>query len=391
MSPSLMDTGDEANSPGSLSAEEGNSNTAGSELQQLEWSNSALQKEIAALKKDLHRYTKALAHHEPHCRLRGSASRSRSTNLLSFSTSVDFDTSCSPPSVAPQASSSILASPPSVSPSVTSGLDLSPSASAPTAPTLSSSSGSPAELVIASSSSPLPYSVPAPHPLFGKEPPITTRPTNVTPVCMSLLSTSITSSTFTTADQPQSGQDLIDETSFVPANAHFSTRNPRTLALFLTKQTFLTSSSMVPPYSHLAAGNRGLLPHGCPVNVPELHPGQDSGKSNNSNPLCTHLPATPQDPALQSLTVSPQANLEQSPTFALKPGGRQEVTSNCGSLLSLLTVPSPLNVSQTASSSGGFICHPLPSVPLWDDPPMDPSLSELLEGNDWILSGTSNQ
>uniref|UniRef100_A0A8D3B5J8 Basic leucine zipper ATF-like transcription factor 2 n=1 Tax=Scophthalmus maximus TaxID=52904 RepID=A0A8D3B5J8_SCOMX len=135
-----MDTGDEANSPGSLSAEEGNSNTAGSvsplrllepregegqqvggmrttrraknrdaarktrhkqteradelheELQQLEWSNSALQKEIAALKKDLHRYTKALAHHEPHCRLRGSASRSRSTNLLSFSTSVDFDT-----------------------------------------------------------------------------------------------------------------------------------------------------------------------------------------------------------------------------------------------------------------------------------------------------------
>uniref|UniRef100_A0A3Q2U2U6 Basic leucine zipper ATF-like transcription factor 2 n=1 Tax=Fundulus heteroclitus TaxID=8078 RepID=A0A3Q2U2U6_FUNHE len=40
------------------------------ELQHLEQSNSALQKEIAALKKDLRLYEKALERHQPHCRLK---------------------------------------------------------------------------------------------------------------------------------------------------------------------------------------------------------------------------------------------------------------------------------------------------------------------------------
>ncbi|XP_061921386.1 basic leucine zipper transcriptional factor ATF-like 2 [Entelurus aequoreus] len=43
------------------------------ELQQLERSNSDFQKEIKALKKDVHRYTTALERHKPYCRLGASA------------------------------------------------------------------------------------------------------------------------------------------------------------------------------------------------------------------------------------------------------------------------------------------------------------------------------
>ncbi|XP_056224490.1 uncharacterized protein batf2 [Seriola aureovittata] len=454
MSPLFMDTGYDPNSPGSLSAEESNSNTAGSEregegqqvggtgrkrreknrdaarktrrkqteradqlheeLQSLERTNSTLQKEITVLKKDLHRYMTALAHHEPYCRLRASGSSSSSTSRLSVSPSAECQTSSSPPKVALQTSSSTLATAPSISTSLTSSRGLqtldcvenshpSPSASAPTATTLSSSSGSSTELGMASSSSPVtvPYSVsfsalPAPHSLFSEEPPINSRPTNVTPVCTALVSTRNPSSTLTTAAQPQSGQDTIHEISSVPANACFNTLHSDTLDAFLMKQTsFLTASSnVVPPYSHLAGENESLLTQGYSMNVPQHHPGQYSGNPNNSTPLCSLLPSTLQDPALQSLTVSPKANLELSPApaFALKPSYRQQMTPNPVSLLSLLTVPSPLDISQTNSnSSDELISQPPPSLTLLADPASDLSLSELLEVNDWILSGTSDQ
>ncbi|XP_061525213.1 uncharacterized protein batf2 isoform X2 [Phycodurus eques] len=57
MSPHFMDTSDEAPS--------------GSELLSLEGLNSALEKEIEALKKDVRRYTAALERHRPFCVLRG--------------------------------------------------------------------------------------------------------------------------------------------------------------------------------------------------------------------------------------------------------------------------------------------------------------------------------
>uniref|UniRef100_A0A7N6FBZ8 BZIP domain-containing protein n=1 Tax=Anabas testudineus TaxID=64144 RepID=A0A7N6FBZ8_ANATE len=58
------------------------------ELQSIERSNSALQKEIATLNKQLHHYTMALKRHEPYCCLRESASSSSSSTRHSVSPSV---------------------------------------------------------------------------------------------------------------------------------------------------------------------------------------------------------------------------------------------------------------------------------------------------------------
>ncbi|XP_040887210.1 flocculation protein FLO11 [Toxotes jaculatrix] len=450
MSPLFMDTGYEPNSPGSLSAEESNSNTAGSEregdgpqtehtgtkrrernrdaarrtrrkqteradelheeLQRLEQSNSALQKEITVLKKELQRYTTTLSRHEPYCCLRASGSSSSSATRLSVSHPTEGQTTSSPPRVAPQASSSTLAAAPSISTSLTSSLGLKTldcventhlPASAPTA-TLASSSGSSAELISASSSSPVtvPCSVlfsthAAPHSLFSESRynPITSRPTNVMPICTSPISTPVPSSGVTTVAQPQSGQDNIHETSPVSANASFSALHSGTVDVFLMRQTSFASvsSNVVPPYSHLTGENEGLVAQGCPMRVPQLHADHYSGRSSL---MCTILPSALQDPAPQNLRDSPQTNLEPSPapTFALKPSYGHRVTPKPSSLLSLLTVPSPLNTSQTTStSSDGLIGQHPPSLPLLGDPSSDLSLSELLEGNDWILSGTSNQ
>ncbi|XP_035005604.1 protein c-Fos [Hippoglossus stenolepis] len=411
MSPSLMDTRDGPNSPCSLSAEESNSNTAGSEregdgqqvghtggkrreknrnaarktrrkqteradelheeLQHLEQSNSSLQNEIAGLQKNLQRYTKALARHEPYCCLRASASTSRKHVSASHSGGCQ-STSGPPPRFAPQAPSSILATPPLVSSSLGLQAHLSSSASPQT---FSLSSRLSAKLVLPSYSGPatLPYSVPDRHSLFRKEPPNTTSPTGVTPLCTSLLSTSITSSILTAAAQPQSGRDIIHGTSSVPANACFPL-NSGTLDAFLIKQT-----SVVPPYQHLAVETGGPVFQACPMNVPQLPLGQHSGNPNGSSPL---LPPTLQDPAVQS----PQANLELP--FAAASFGYRQQTPNQESLLSLLTIPSPLNSS---SSSDALVCQPPPSQPLPGDPSSDLSLSELLEIDDWILSGTSDQ
>ncbi|XP_018540444.1 uncharacterized protein batf2 [Lates calcarifer] len=449
MSPLFMDTGYEPNSPGSLSAEDCNSNTAGSEregegqqventgkkrrdknrdaarrtrrkqteradelheeLQRLERSNSALQKEIAALKKDLNHYTTALAHHEPYCRLKASGSSSSAATQIPVSPSTKCHTSSSPPRVTPQASSSTLAAAPSISTSLTSGLGLqtfdcvenphlSPPASAAAATTLASISGSSAELVIASaSSSSSPVTVPysasfstleAPHSLFSEELPITSKPASVTPVCSSL----------STAAQPHSGHNTIHETSSMPANACFSALNSETLDAFLMKQTsFLTApSDMVAPYSHLMGEHEGLMAHSCSMNSAQLHPGQFSGNPNNSSQQCALLPSTPQAPALRSLTVTSQANLERPPASAFKPCYRQQMTPSPthASLLSLLTTPCPLNISQTTStnsSDGAVFQPPPPSLPLSGDPTSDLSLSDFLEINDWILSGNNNQ
>ncbi|KAG7243270.1 hypothetical protein INR49_011717 [Caranx melampygus] len=436
MSPLYMDTGYDDNSPGSLSAEDCNSNTAGSEregegqqvggsgrrrreknrdaarrtrrkqteradqlheeLQGLERTNSALQKEITGLKKELHHYTTALAHHEPYCRHRASDSISSSTSRLSASPSAKRRTSTSPPKDAPQTSSSTLVTPPSVSISFTSSLRLQTLDSVENAhllsSTLPSSSGSPAELVSPSSSSSspvtVPYSVsfsalPAPHSLFSKEPPITSALTNVTPVCTSLVSSCNFSSALTTA--APTGQNTTHKTSVAP-NALFNALHSDTLEEFLT-----ASSGVVPPYSHVNGENENLLAQGCPSNVPQLHAGQYNGNPNDLNLLS---PSTPQDPAFQPFTVLPQANLHPPPppAFALKPNYRQQMAPNSVPMLSLLTVPSPLNITCTTSNSTDrLICHPPPSLPLSGDPMNDLSLSELLEVNDWILSGSGDQ
>lgn len=430
MSPLFMDTGYELNSPGSLSAE--GSNTAGSEreegaqqmrgrgrvrqdknrnsarksrrkqmeradelheeLQCLERSNSAIKKEIAALKKDLHLYTSALERHQPFCCLKDSASSS--TTRPSVSSSAGCRTNSSPPGVPPQASRCAFAAAPSLSTSLTSGLGFqtrdcvesarvsSLTPTPPTTTTLDLPHGSSAELFTSSSSATAPDSVsfcavPTPRSLFSGDPPslITPRPTNVPPLCTSLVSHSAPS---------RSG--AVHESSSTSASAHFSPLRPAALDEFLmTQATFLpASSNVVTLNSPLAAENVGL---GCPMNVSQLRPAQFSTNSVNSSLPCCLFPTTLLDPSPQSLSMSPPAF-----AFAFKPSYSQQVTLNCPSLLSMLTVPSPLNVSQSTSSSfDELVPQPPPSLPLFGDTSRDLSLSELLEGNDWILSGTSHQ
>lgn len=359
------------------------------------------------MKKDLLLYTTALENHEPHCRLRASASSSSSSTRHSVSPSVGCRTGCSPPRVPSQASNSTLLAAPSLSTSLNSSLGLqtldsventhlSPSRPAPTTTTLASSPCSSTDLFITSSSSnpetvlcSLSFStLPAPHSLFSEEPEIPSRPTNVTPVSTSLVSNPIPSSALSVAAHPQSVQETIHKTSSLSADACFSTLHSDTLDAFLTKQTsFITASSnVVPPYSHVATENVGLA-QGCETNS-NLY----SGNPNNSSPPCSLLPSTLQNSALQSFSVLPQASLEPFPPFALKPSYSQQGTPNPASLLSLLTVPSPLNVPQTTSNSVyEHIAQSPSSLPLLVDPSRDLSLSELLEVNDWILSGTNNQ
>lgn len=367
------------------------------ELQCLERSNSALKKEIAALKKGLHLYTTALERHEPYCCLREPAFSSSSSTRHSASPSVGCRTSSSPPRVPPQASNSALLAAPSLSTSLNSSpglqtldcvenIHLSPSTPAPTTTTLASSCASSTDLFI--SSPPSPVTVPcslsfstllSPHSLFSKEPVITSRPTTVPPVSTGLVSDPVPSSALSVAAHPQSVQDAIRETSSLSADACFSTLHSDTLDPFLTKQSsFITASSNVgPPYYHVARG--------CHMNA-----GLYSENPNNSTQPCSLLPPTLHDAALQSFSVSPQASLELAPgpAFALKPSRSRQMTPNPASLLSLLTVPSPLNFPQPTSNS---FDGTTPQSPLFVDGSRDVSLSELLEVNDWILSGTNSQ
>ncbi|XP_073330534.1 uncharacterized protein batf2 [Pagrus major] len=421
MSPLFMETEYESNSPSSLSAEETHSNTAGSEregegqptgkrgtkrqeknrnaarksrrkqteradelheeLQSLEQSNSALHKEIASLKKDLQLYTTALKRHEPFCSLRDSKV------CLSVSPPTNCQTSSSPPRVPPQASTQ--AASPSLSTSLTSSLGLqalksleSPHLSSSTPTTLASSTASSSELFTRSSSVTAPYSVSfsavsAPHSLFSDDPPslIRSRPTNVTPVCTGLFSNPVPSSSLSTAARPQSRRGAIYDRSSMSEKACFSTYNPGA-------SSFRTASfKEASPYSNLAPENAGLEAQGCPMNVAQLHSGHFTGNPINSSLPLSLLPSTLQDPALQSFSVS---NPELS--LASKSINSRHVAPNPAPLLSLLTVPSPLTVSQTTSSSfGGPLSQPLPSLPPLGDPLRDLSLSELLEVNDWIL------
>ncbi|XP_041634832.1 basic leucine zipper transcriptional factor ATF-like 2 isoform X2 [Cheilinus undulatus] len=247
MSPLFMDAGYMTSSPESMSAEENHSSNAGSEregegqlvgnrgarrqeknrdaarksrrkqteradelheeLQSLERSNSALQKEIASLKKEFHHYTTVLECHEASCTLRASAATS--TSYLSVSSSGD----CRTPSSSLQHSSSTQATAPSSSTSLTArlGLDcaesshLTSSTSAPPATSLESSAQlfTPSSSVTNPSSAPF-STVPSPHSLFCKDPPSLTPPrmTKSMPVCTSLISSSVPSSYIRTPDQP---------------------------------------------------------------------------------------------------------------------------------------------------------------------------------------------
>lgn len=337
------------------------------------------------MKRDLQLYTTALERHKPVCCLRDAASSSSLTTPLSLSPSADCKAASSPPGVPPQASASTQAAAPSPSTSLTSSVGsphLSSSTPAPTTVALSADPSS--EVFTSSSLMTVPYSVsfstpPAAHSLFSNDPPslITSMPTNVP------------SSSLSRAAQPQSRQGAIDEGS-PSADACFSTLHPGALDAFLMKQaSFLTASSnVVPHYSHAVAENTALVAQGFPMTVPQLHPGHFRGNQVDSSSPPSLLTPTLQDPALQSLSVSLHSKPEPAPVpaFSSKPSYTQHVGPNPVSLLSMLTVPSPLNESQTTSGSfNGPLSQPTPWLPPLVDPSRDLSLSELLEVNDWIL------
>ncbi|XP_023139027.1 basic leucine zipper transcriptional factor ATF-like 2 [Amphiprion ocellaris] len=349
MSPLFMDTGCEPNSPGSPSAEECPSNTLvserESERQQVGSRGSKrrdknrdaarksrkkqteradeLHEELQQLERSNAALHKEIATLRKQLHEYETSLKRHEPHCLLGASSTDRRSSSSPPKVPAKVSNSTLAAASSLSTSLTSSLGL--------ATTSASSAGTSAEPVtVPYSASFLAHS--APHSLFSDAAQITSRPTNAVP---SLL-----------ANSPARN---IRETSA----ASF------TVDAFLTKQTPFPAASpcAVPPYPRL----------------PQLHPCQFS--PNRSSP-----PAA----AAQSLSVPPQASLQPSPAlpFSLNPS---YTSPSPASLLSLLTVPSPLNVLQTKSSSTDRALSQ-PSPPdLGPDLGLD--LSELLENNDWILSG----
>ncbi|KAM4714765.1 uncharacterized protein batf2 [Anableps anableps] len=307
------------------------------ELQCLEQSNSVLQKEIAKLKKDLRLYETALERHKPLCRLKDPGS-SPAEGKASSSPPLTSDSS----SLNTRAGFKIFNNPERTHLPFST---LSPTTSGPAAATASSP-----KLPVTSSLA-SPYSVsfsthPAPHSLFC-EPPL------------------IACSSFVPSTAAQLLSNKVHTTSSASKSSSFTED-----AFLRTLDSSFSAAPAMPSHSScLAAQNTGLLKQGSPSNVPQYSLCRYNGNS-----------APPQ-------TLSGQATLvpSPSPAAALAPmqGYDQQASPGPESLLSLLTVPSPLNHCQT--SLNGSLSQPEPA------PSKDMSLSELLEVNEWILSGFGNQ
>ncbi|KAF7657338.1 hypothetical protein LDENG_00027640 [Lucifuga dentata] len=376
------------------------------ELQCVEQTNLALEKEIATLKRELRLYATALERHKPLCRLRTSSSSPTARLAASPSPSpaaallpMDLQCCSSPASPPLQTSCSSFAGPPSHSTSLTfptvecvQSAHLSSSPRALTSTTSNSSPTSSTETFSSSASFCL-----SPHSLFA-------------PVSASLVSNLVPSAFLTTTPLPHSDHRSSSASAnavnaVLRSSSHVSPSVPHsdTLHAFLLKQvsfptsSFHSTSTVLPPYSPITpsiAEKATLAPHGCSMNTSELHPGRSGCTPTNSSSPCTLLPTFHQDSALQSLSVSPQTNPDpfSALDFALKSSYNQQNAPNPLSLLSLLTVPSPIDIPQnTSSSSTGPPCQPSSSLLPLTDNAKDVSLSELLESNDWILSGTCNQ
>lgn len=336
------------------------------ELQRLEQSNSALQKEIAALKKDKHLYETSLERHEPYCRFRDSSSSDSKASPRSPQASKPSSSSLST-SIDPTAGFQTF--------SYTRQTRFTSSASAPTSktrttPVVSSLSTS-CNLLTA------PYSVsfstqPAPHSLFCEPP--QTGYVSVMPVRPSLVSNPAPSSATQLPSDMLHRNPPVTESSCVPGNI-FSMKQDSSLA---------ASSKIQPLLSGLGTENTTVEKQDGSVNVPQLYLCQ---LSRNLNGIHSSLrPPPPQYPGPPTLSVPTQASLVPSPSAV---SHQQHVSPGPESLLSLLTVPSPFIVSQTTSN--GMVSQPTQSIPPLPDPSKDYSLSEFLEKNDWILSGVSYQ
>lgn len=327
------------------------------ELQSLENSNSAIQKDIDSLKKELYYYTLILEHHKPFCCLRDATAGSASTP----------DGLAGSPAAVTRAS----ASPQTAGLSLLTSFDSSPQIHESARPTSSTPGAaftsfydlgtSTSALTTSAHSDSFPPPLPS-HSLFaGHSPPLTTLE-GATPACTLPITAAATS--------PPNRVAPSDH----PLSALFSTP--------VSKGTFLmnrAASSAPLSCSHSAAEKRG--PVSSPVHVHQLPTAHSKHLRPMENSLRSSLPSSHLSPYPQSLSAAPQ---ETAPTTSSGGGLGQDISSESESLLSLLIVPPPLSLPPT-----DFISFPESFAqsslsPLFDIS-TDVSLSELLTTDEWIL------
>lgn len=319
------------------------------ELQSLENSNSAIQKDIDSLKKELYYYTLVLERHKPFCCLKDAVAGSASMpDGLAGSPAAVTRASASPQTAGLSLLTSFDSSSTSSTPGTafTSPYDLGTSTSA---------------LTTSAHSDSFPPLLPS-HSLFaGHSPPLTTLE-GATPACTLPITAPATS--------PPNRVALSDH----PLSALFSTP--------VSKGTFLmnrASSSAPFSYSHSAAEKRGRV--SSPVHVLQLPTVHSKHLRPMENSLHSSLPSSHLSPYPQSLSAAPQ---ETASTTSSGGGFGQNISSESESLLSLLIVPPPLSLPPS-----DFISFPESSAqsslsPLFDIS-TDVSLSELLTTDEWIL------
>lgn len=327
------------------------------ELQNLEHSNLAIQKDIDSLKQELRYYTLVLERHKPFCCLRDATAGSAPTP----------DGRAGSPAAVTRASATAQTAGLSLPTSSDSSPQIHKSAcrtsSIPGAAFTSSYElgSSTSAFTTSAPSDPFPP-LPPSHSLFaGHSPPLTTLE-SATPACTLPVTAAATS--------PPNRVALSDR----PLSALFST--PVSKGTFLMDQA---SSATLLSCSHSPAENRG--PASSPAHVHHLPTVHSKHLRPMENSLHSSLPGSHLSPRPQSLSAATQ---ETASTTCLGEGFGPNFSPESESLLSLLTVPPPLSLPLTdfISFSESFAQSSL--SPLVDIS-TDLSLSELLNTDEWIL------
>ncbi|KAF6715902.1 hypothetical protein FQA47_008905 [Oryzias melastigma] len=316
---------------------------AQAELQDLERSNSAFQKEIAELKKDLIFYQMTLKRHKPYCRLTASSPSSPSSPSSCCSRSPTYHQASSSP---PQASNC-----PSPAMQATDLTVRTPSPSAPSSiSTAANMFQSPSSSCLSSPVNPTSLSAASPSD-FTKLPPTPLNLSNKPSVSPNPIP-------YTASQSPGMSSSIASFTDYVLAKLDAS----------------LAASPKTQVPLAIEAKNTRAIKQDFSLSYPR---GLSGSHSSLSWPFGLIPPSYQASSGQTIQTPLPPFAWKQSPQASLK------------SLHSLLSGPSPLNIYQANSSLPSLSFSQMQAtVP---DPSQDLSLSELLEFNDWILSGPANQ
>lgn len=320
------------------------------ELQDLEQSNSAFLKEIAELKKDLLFYQMTLERHKPYCCLRASGSSSPSS-------------CCSRSPNYHQANSS---------------------------PLQASNSPSPFDLTVRTPSPPAPSSTPAAVNILKTSSPSTSSPSPVM-VCNPAGVSTWGASLSGFSKLPLAPLNLSSKVSAAPSPIpHTAAQSPDMSSPI---ESF-TDYVLAKLDASLAAAPKTQVPIACmeakntravKQDFSMSHPRALSGNPSSLSWPYGLIPASYQ--ASPALTASGQTLQTSLPPVGWKQN--QQASFRAKSLHSLLTGPSPLDIYQACSSIPNLsFSQTQATVP---DTSQDVSLSELLEFNDWILSGPAEK